>query len=240
VVDGPHLPVKNTSHNLLRRCSVPQDRRLWILRAHKKPNPKPFFKVLGSGSELCERTDVEFIPSGNLDESEMDLLFRCSEFIVLPSFAEGFGYPLLEALSYGKNIYLRDIPCYREILGDLGPEDGIFFLDDFSKVVEPLKASQEKNLNNFDENYSDYIHKIIDQANNNLSIKTYTELCAKIKYIDLANMEVNKNCSLGKTLYIVLAAIYGGLYRFKFARPLLMCIKSIMKKVKLSKLHLLS
>jgi len=39
--------------------------------------------------------------------------------LLFPSFAEGFGYPLIEALQMGLPVICADLPCFREIAGDL-------------------------------------------------------------------------------------------------------------------------
>jgi len=39
--------------------------------------------------------------------------------LLFPSFAEGFGYPLIEALQMGIPVICADLPCFREIAGDL-------------------------------------------------------------------------------------------------------------------------
>ncbi len=38
--------------------------------------------------------------------------------LLFPSFAEGFGYPLIEALQMGIPVICSDLPCFREIAGD--------------------------------------------------------------------------------------------------------------------------
>ncbi len=39
--------------------------------------------------------------------------------LLFPSFAEGFGFPLIEALQMGLPVICADLPCFREIAGDL-------------------------------------------------------------------------------------------------------------------------
>ncbi len=39
--------------------------------------------------------------------------------LLFPSFAEGFGYPLIEALQMGLPVICADLPCFREIAGDI-------------------------------------------------------------------------------------------------------------------------
>ena len=48
--------------------------------------------------------------------------------LLMPSFAEGFGLPIIEALELGTPVIASDLPVYREIVGDiptyLDPLDG--------------------------------------------------------------------------------------------------------------------
>jgi glycosyltransferase involved in cell wall biosynthesis len=39
--------------------------------------------------------------------------------LLFPSFAEGYGYPLIEALQMGLPVICADLPCFREISGNL-------------------------------------------------------------------------------------------------------------------------
>jgi glycosyltransferase involved in cell wall biosynthesis len=56
-----------------------------------------------------------------LSDSETARLVKNSRALLLPSFAEGFGFPLVEALALGVPVLASDIPVFREI-GDDAPE----------------------------------------------------------------------------------------------------------------------
>ena len=56
-----------------------------------------------------------------LSDSETARLVKNSRALLLPSFAEGFGFPLVEALGLGVPVLASDIPVFREI-GDDAPE----------------------------------------------------------------------------------------------------------------------
>ena len=55
----------------------------------------------------------KFIPRHQL----LDRLSSCRIF-VFASIAEGFGIPILEAMTYGKPMILSDIPVHREVAGE--------------------------------------------------------------------------------------------------------------------------
>jgi alpha-1,2-rhamnosyltransferase len=62
------------------------------------------------------------------DASDLDLQWEYlnADLLVMPSRAEGFGLPVVEALAHGVSVLARDIPVFREILG---PEGNYFLLD---------------------------------------------------------------------------------------------------------------
>lgn len=65
---------------------------------------------------------------GYLDDAAMVELVGSARALLFPSFAEGFGYPLAEALSLGKPVICSDLPAFREIDAErpvfLDPLDG--------------------------------------------------------------------------------------------------------------------
>jgi len=75
------------------------------------PPLKPHVRELGQ----CSDEDLAFYLSG-------------ARALLMPSFAEGFGLPVVEALAYGTPVLASDLPVYREIAGDiplyLDPLDG--------------------------------------------------------------------------------------------------------------------
>ncbi len=65
---------------------------------------------------------------GYLSDTKMVALVGQARALLFPSFAEGFGYPLAEALSLGKPVICSDLPAFREIDDEqpvfLDPLDG--------------------------------------------------------------------------------------------------------------------
>lgn len=52
-----------------------------------------------------------------VDDTELYQLYRGARALILPSLAEGFGLPLLEAMRLGTPVIASDLPVFREIAG---------------------------------------------------------------------------------------------------------------------------
>lgn len=83
---------------------------------------------------------VEFMHT-YLDRSQMAEMYQNALFLVVPSFAEGFGLPALEALSCGTRVIASNIAVHHEIL-----EDNFLSFDphsahDLSQKIQALLAN---------------------------------------------------------------------------------------------------
>lgn len=71
---------------------------------------------------------------------ELHRLYTHAHAVVMPSIYEGFGLPVLEALSHGKTLICSDLPVFHEIAGDVA----IFFdRSSKGKLTEALLSSTE-------------------------------------------------------------------------------------------------
>ncbi|WP_310689063.1 glycosyltransferase, partial [Burkholderia multivorans] len=68
---------------------------------------------------------------------DVDRLFRHCACLVFPSYYEGFGLPVLKALSFGKQVIARDSTLIQEIRRRVSPVDGIV---PFNRRTELLRA----------------------------------------------------------------------------------------------------
>ncbi|WP_345813083.1 glycosyltransferase [Paraburkholderia sp. PREW-6R] len=100
--------------------------------------PETQIKVLGEISE--EYPNVEQIPSGLIAHDDIDRLFRECTCLVFPSHYEGFGLPILKALSFGKPVIARHSSLLDEIRDRVSPVDGIV---PFTRNTELLRAIGE-------------------------------------------------------------------------------------------------
>lgn len=55
---------------------------------------------------------------GAVTETDLPILYGAAEALLLPSLAEGFGLPLLEALACGTRVVAADLAVLRELVGD--------------------------------------------------------------------------------------------------------------------------
>jgi glycosyltransferase involved in cell wall biosynthesis len=90
--------------------------------------------ALGSGS--IDLPNVTSIPSGKLSEEEIARLFTDARIIVFPSFYEGFGFPVLQGLSYGKQVLVRRSSLIHEIAARCRAEGRLY---EFSSPMELLE-----------------------------------------------------------------------------------------------------
>jgi glycosyltransferase involved in cell wall biosynthesis len=54
----------------------------------------------------------------NADDTTLNSLYKTANCLIAPSFAEGFGLPLIEAASHGISIIARDIPVFHEVASE--------------------------------------------------------------------------------------------------------------------------
>lgn len=94
--------------------------------------------------------------AGPLDDTRLAALFKKASALLFPSFAEGFGIPLMEALAAGVPVIASDLPVFREI-GQGVPEllptgDADAWRSavlDYARPQSPRRAAQHERLASF-------------------------------------------------------------------------------------------
>jgi len=130
------------------------------------------FYLLGVAQPSAPQNYIFFEP-GNVSNEEMQKLFSTVDFFVMPSHAEGFGFPVLESIEWGKPIFCRNISCYHEIRAALEPDlrKLIRIVDSFKNVdfnfntnsTEPsfdCKPQFVKTYTNYDDYFKDLINDV--------------------------------------------------------------------------------
>ena len=97
--------------------------------------------------DRCPALRGVVIERNHVPDAEMARLLKGSRALLLPSFAEGFGFPLVEALGLGVPALCSDLPALRETGGDvpefLDPLDGRAWRDaiiDYHRNLAPAAA----------------------------------------------------------------------------------------------------
>ncbi|HEX7873971.1 MAG TPA: glycosyltransferase family 1 protein [Sphingobium sp.] len=102
--------------------------------------------------DMLERAEIlrgHVIEAGGVSDNEMNALVAGARAMVMPSFEEGFGMPVVEALSAGVPVICSDIIAHREVGGDapdyLDPLDGLGWLriiDAYRQPESPERQAQ--------------------------------------------------------------------------------------------------
>ncbi|MGB0833765.1 MAG: glycosyltransferase family 4 protein [Psychrobium sp.] len=107
----------------------------------------------GVEQELINDEYCEF--TGYVSDEELYLLYKNASFFVFPSLYEGFGLPLLEAMSFDIDILASDIPVFKEIAGDsIEYFDPITFDGLYSAIMKIEQMPSENRYKDVLEYYS--------------------------------------------------------------------------------------
>ncbi len=75
----------------------------------------PYQKIVGLGAAADSTSRVTVLESGTLSEHDVHRLYAGALAVVFPSFYEGFGFPVLTTLAYGRPLLARRSPLLDEI-----------------------------------------------------------------------------------------------------------------------------
>ena len=67
---------------------------------------------------LQNKLENKVILAGYVSKEEASVLYKNARIYVFPSFDEGFGIPILEALSFSLPVICSDIDIFKEVGGD--------------------------------------------------------------------------------------------------------------------------
>jgi len=81
---------------------------------------------------------VRHLQSGATDESVMQAHYARAEVIIFPSFYEGFGLPIINALAYGRTVLARDSDLVRELAGRYRGPGRLLVFDSETSLVDRL------------------------------------------------------------------------------------------------------
>ncbi len=87
------------------------------------------------GYEGPQRQNVLSAPTGSLAEDELARLYVTAGAVVLPSTYEGFGFPLVKALSYGTPVVARETEVAHEVAERTGCSGQVLWFTDDDDLV---------------------------------------------------------------------------------------------------------
>lgn len=132
---------------------------VWKRTAENMGNAAPALHLVGKRGweneqvvdmlERCVPLKGRVFEHGGMSDCEMRALLQGARALLLPSFAEGFGMPVTEALTAGVPVIASDIPTLREVgrgVPDyLDPIDGpgwLAAIEDYCRPDSPARAAQ--------------------------------------------------------------------------------------------------
>jgi glycosyltransferase involved in cell wall biosynthesis len=123
----------------------PRKNLAMVIRAFRKL-PQAELVVIGytGGANLARNLPQNVRFAGYVEEQEKTALIAEAHGLIMPSFAEGFGVPIIEALAANTPVLCSDIPVFREVAGELAD-----YFDPFS--TESICASVARALSRQDE-----------------------------------------------------------------------------------------
>jgi glycosyltransferase involved in cell wall biosynthesis len=103
----------------------------------------PLLRIL----EQCPPLHDQVIFARDLSSPALRRLIVHAKALLMPSFAEGFGLPVIEALALGTPVIASDLPAHREVAGDLAiyrdPTDRSGWLADICMFADGNRAAAE-------------------------------------------------------------------------------------------------
>lgn len=88
------------------------------------------------GAEYPDRDGIRGVGSGYLDQQSIEEMYKDAAVVVFPSHYEGFGLPIVEALSRKRPIIARKIPVFEEIRRRIPLGKNIHLFDTTQEIVD--------------------------------------------------------------------------------------------------------
>jgi glycosyltransferase involved in cell wall biosynthesis len=106
--------------------------------------------------ERCKQLNGFLEEHPACSDEQLITFLHHAQALLFPSFAEGFGMPLVEALAHGLPVIASDLPVFREIAGNIpeyiAPLDGKRWSErviEYAKPVSPLRQAQLRRMEGY-------------------------------------------------------------------------------------------
>jgi hypothetical protein len=87
---------------------------------------------------LAAHPNLTPLPVGALTEAEIGARYAACGIVVFPSHAEGFGFPVLNALAARRPVFVRRLPVFLELWERLGRTSNVHFYDTTADLIAAL------------------------------------------------------------------------------------------------------
>lgn len=136
---GSQKPHKNLE-NLLKAFARTRARTNAIL-AIAGPGSRNSWRLRALAQELGLENSVRWL--GRVPDSDLAALYSASTAFVFPSLYEGFGLPVLEAMSSSTPVICSDIPAHREVAGEAAIYFNPLSPDSIAQAIDAVLENQE-------------------------------------------------------------------------------------------------
>jgi GT2 family glycosyltransferase len=92
-------------------------------------------QATAAANALHDLPNLEGVSGGALEEAGIAAIYAAAEAVIFPSFAEGFGFPVMNALSMRRPLFARRLPSTLEIWEALGRTPNIHFYDTTAELA---------------------------------------------------------------------------------------------------------
>lgn len=137
-----HILLLNVWRELVRMMG-PQTPKLVIVGSRNRADQTTVDML-----ERCDPIKPHVIEVAGLSTPSLKRLLRNARALLMPSFTEGFGLPIIEALTCGTPVLASDIPAHREVGGTLidflSPIDGAGWLQAVATLARAGDAYHER------------------------------------------------------------------------------------------------
>jgi glycosyltransferase involved in cell wall biosynthesis len=96
----------------------------------------PYHSIVVLGPAASARPRVTVLESGKLSEPDMHRLYAAARAVVFPSFYEGFGFPIVTALAYGRTVLARRSQLLSEVAARCRSDGSVVPFDRREDLVE--------------------------------------------------------------------------------------------------------
>jgi glycosyltransferase involved in cell wall biosynthesis len=127
-----------------------------VIRAFRKL-PEADLVVIGyaGGIKFMRNAPPNVKFAGYVDEQDKAALIAEAHGLIMPSLAEGFGVPIIEALAANTPVLCSDIPVFREVAGDLADYFDPFATESICASVKRVIAQQDAHRARIRERHAD-------------------------------------------------------------------------------------